>query len=153
MQTPRGYPLIGGGSSDKVAIDLTTIKNAFVAVDEDVGNLATAIDNLKENTRYLSMPGEVVLFTGKTRWYPTKDVQLIALLASVDEAPLGQGIIAVIKKNGSIVDSIEIEAGNNRSDRKTIDFACTTNDYITVDVVQTGTTNKGRDLVIAIVYN
>ena len=103
--------------------------------------------------RYLSQPGSLSLFTGKARWYPPQAVNVLWLEASVDTPSAGSGITAVLKKNGTIVDSVTITAGANKSSRVTLDsIDGTVDDYFTVDVTSVGSTTAGSDLIIAVAY-
>lgn len=105
--------------------------------------------------RYLSQPGQLAVFTGKSRWYPPQNINILWIEASIDTPATGSNISLVLKKNGSIIagSATTINAGANKSNRNTLsNVSATDTDYFTLDVTQVGSTTPGSDLVVAISY-
>lgn len=131
-----------------------SVRDNFSAAKTEIEALQTAVDNITVTmVRYLSQPGTLTLFTGKVRWYPPQAVNVLWLEASVDTPSTGSGITAELKKNGSVVNSVTIAAGQNKSSRVTLTGVTgTADDYFTVDVTAIGSGTPGSDLIIAVAY-
>ncbi len=140
---PTSSPTVLGG----IKVDGTTLKIDGQGVASVANDHITLI-------RYLSQPGSLSLFTGKARWYPPQGVNVLWLEASVDTPATGSGITAVLKKNGSVINSVTLNAGENKSTRVNLsEVVGTINDYFTVDVTAVGSTTPGSDLIIAVAYS
>lgn len=106
----------------------------------------------------MTMQGPVTVRTGVVRLpIPEGTWSFVRAYAQVSSAPTGSNILLDIKKNGTTVHSggtgrCSIAAGATQG--QTTNFSTSTvtaNDYLTVDVVQKGSTLSGDDLVFTIV--
>ena len=106
----------------------------------------------------LTQPSDLVVVTGKARWYPVQDIELISVQAHVDTPATGQSILVDVNKNGSTIltgspNIVEIAAGANSSAIiPPGTTSVTVGDYVTVDVDQIGSGTAGADLVVQFVY-
>ncbi len=103
----------------------------------------------------LSMPGELAIVSGNSRWYPPANITLVDVNVSVGTAPLGSAVNIDVNKNGvSIVGGgFDIAAGANQSGAQIpSDLNLDTTDYLTVDVNQIGSATPGSDLHLQIQY-
>ena len=105
--------------------------------------------------KILTQPGDLVVFDGRARWYPSTDITVSAIQANVGTPSGGSSITVRLMKNGVIIGTtVDIDAGNNRSAvLDGIDELVTPNDYLTVDVVQVGSVAvPGANLTLGISY-
>ncbi len=90
------------------------------------------------------------------RWYFNNSYTISNILASVGVAPTGASVIFDVNKNGTTIFTNQanrptITASNFYDFSNTPDVtSLTTNDYLTVDVDQIGSTIAGTDAVIRI---
>lgn len=118
--------------------------------DDTVTNLT----KVKEQTTFttnLNQQGELQLVTGTARWYAPFDLLVTGINTKVSSAA-DANISIEIKKNGTVVKSDSILAGQFSSVVSAPEFSMAEGDYITVDVTSIGTTNKGEDLVVQFKY-
>ena len=118
--------------------------------DDTVTNLT----KVKEQTTFvtnLNQQGELQLVTGTARWYAPFNLLVTGITAKVSSSA-DADISIEIKKNGTVVKSDSILAGQFSSVVSAPEFSMAEGDYITVDVTSIGTTNKGEDLVVQFKY-
>jgi hypothetical protein len=118
--------------------------------DDTVTNLT----KVKEQTTFvtnLNQQGELQLVTGTARWYAPFNLLVNGITAKVSSSA-DADISIEIKKNGTVVKSDSILAGQFSSVVSAPEFSMAEGDYITVDVTSIGTTNKGEDLVVQFKY-
>lgn len=96
----------------------------------------------------LSQPGVLKAFNGTTRWYPPFPATIQSIESIVGIAPNGGKITYVIKKNGTVIFTGTILSGINKNSPEVVSITLTTDDYLTVDVTEIGTTTAGSDLII-----
>jgi hypothetical protein len=89
--------------------------------------------------------------TGTARWYAPFALQIVAINNKVSTAA-DQNILITIKKNGTSVKTGSIAASALSSTVTSPEFTMAEGDYITVDITQIGTTNKGENLVVQFKY-
>jgi hypothetical protein len=103
-----------------------------------------------------TVPGELNVGTGKARFYAPIPMNIGIVAASVGTAPTGASIIVDVYKNGSTVFTT---AGNrpaitigSLSDLSSVPdiVSLDAGDYLTVGIVQVGSTVSGSDLTIQI---
>ena len=61
-------------------------------------------------------------------------------------APVGADVILNIKKNGVFVNTLTITDGNSISENNSFNISFIKGDYITVDIIQIGSSTAGEDL-------
>lgn len=137
------YPVAGSPTTQSVRDNFAAAKSEIEGLQAGVGI---------PQVRYLSMPGNVTVFTGKARWYPPQNISVTSIQASVDTAPVGSSIMITLKKNGSTVTTASIAAGANQGAAQAVSSTATSTDYYTIDVTQIGSTTPGADLVVSIKY-
>jgi hypothetical protein len=118
--------------------------------DDTVTNLT----KVKEQTTFvtnLNQQGELQLVTGTARWYAPFNLLVNGITAKVSSSA-DADISIEIKKNGTVVKSDSILAGQFSSVVSAPEFSMAEGDYITVDITSIGTTNKGEDLVVQFKY-
>lgn len=100
----------------------------------------------------LNQPGELIVTTGNSRWYPTNQITLTSVRATVGTAPVGSGVITNVRVNGTSIATPEVAAGGNTSAIIVLNTIVNTGDYVTVDVDQIGSATPGSDLVVNFGY-
>jgi hypothetical protein len=100
--------------------------------------------------------GLLVVTTGTQRLTAERNLTILSVRATVGSAPAGSSIIVDVKKNGTTIftDTAHrptIAAGSNTALVTTIDVpSLNTGDYLTVDIVQVGSTTAGSDLTVTV---
>jgi len=129
-----------------------------LATDEITSKLnddtITNLTKVKDQTVYaanLYQQGTLQLVTGTARWYAPFALQIVAINNKVSTAA-DQNILITIKKNGTSVKTGSIAASALSSTVTSPEFTMAEGDYITVDITQIGTTNKGENLVVQFKY-
>lgn len=107
-----------------------------------------------EQTITLSQPLALVPLAGKARFYPANTISVVTVRAAVGTAPVGANVVAQLKKNGTVVETITISNGANESGLITPSpaLSLTSGDFLTVDVTQVGSSIAGSDLTVIIEY-
>lgn len=89
------------------------------------------------SARYLTMNQSGTLtfpFTGVARAYPTANIEISYLYASLG-TPSTSNLVFSVNKNGSLVNSYTISASSNRLQKTNTSISLTTSDYLTIDLV------------------
>jgi len=105
--------------------------------------------------KILSQPDSLIVVNGQARWYPSKNIQILSIKASVGTPAIGNSVLSIVRKNGTSIigSSIEITSGMYESASVIpITQTAVVGDYFTVDVTQVGTVNPGKDLSVLMVY-
>lgn len=103
-----------------------------------------------------SMPGALIVKTGASRQYFESSFTIVTVRASVNTPSVGSSIICDVKKNGTTIyttqaDRPTIAAGTNTATANNPDItSISPGDYLTVDVVQIGSTTAGADLTVTV---
>lgn len=103
-----------------------------------------------------SMPGALIVKTGASRQYFESSFTITTVRASVNTPSVGSSIICDVKKNGTTIyttqaDRPTIAAGTNTATANNPDItSLSPGDYLTVDVVQIGSTTAGADLTVTV---
>jgi hypothetical protein len=99
-----------------------------------------------------AMPGDLIVESGLARWYAPYNATITAVRASVGSAPTGASIIVDVLKNGvSVMNDRPTIAPDTYTDLGgPVDPNILVGDYITIDVVQVGTTYVGGDLTVQV---
>lgn len=126
------------------------VYNATTSSWETVGGVAM------ENLPFTQI-GALTVKTGVSRYPITGGAYSIqSVAAMVNTAPAGASIILDVKKNGTTIFGTSanrptIAAGTTTATVGAFSVSSlTTGDYLTVDIVQIGSTTPGSDLVLAI---
>lgn len=113
------------------------------------------LQGLKGSTVYLerhfNYPGILAVSSGSTRWWSLSNVTITKIIARVTTAPLGSSITASIKNNDEVIHTVTIPAGSYTVSSN-VSLAISEGDYITIDIVETGSSVAGSDLVISFLY-
>lgn len=101
----------------------------------------------------LSLPGELALTTGTTRFYIESEVKLDNVRASVSVPSTGAPIIVDILVNGVVRDSVSIPAGQQTAtSTPSPTVILQPNDFITVNIVGIGSGDPGENLVVQLQF-
>ena len=107
----------------------------------------TGIDQEKT----LSQPGVLSVVVGTARWYPSADIDVLNVRASVNTAPSGADVIVNINKNGALFATLTIIDGTNISSTVVPGSPeVLSTDYLTVDVTQIG--SGASDMAVQVTY-
>jgi hypothetical protein len=102
--------------------------------------------------RHYTYPGTVSVSAGTIKWWNITNATITKVSSRVSVAPIGSSIIAYVKKNNVIVHTINIISGSYSTITSDLNIAIIEGDYITIDIVQAGTSVNGSDLVISFLY-
>lgn len=101
-------------------------------------------------------PGAISVSTGTVRFTAPIAMTVIGVSASVGTAPTAASIIIDVKKNGTTIYTTSgnrptITAASNTASETTPDItSVSTGDYLTVDIVQIGSSTPGSDLSVVL---
>ena len=96
--------------------------------------------------------------SGTSRFPIVVPATIHGVLATAGTAPTGSSLIFDVNKNGTTIFTTQanrpaISAGSNSSSIAVPDVtSVSTNDYITVDIDQIGSTTAGSDLVVVVTF-
>jgi len=113
-------------------------------------NSLSVKDNIVK-TLFLYQDGNLTVKTGTVRWYASAALVVTGVLARVAAAS-DTGVEVKVKKNGIVVDTIQLSANSLKSSSYT-GFNMATDDYLTVDVTAVGgAQNPGSGLSVQFSY-
>lgn len=118
----------------------------------------TVVNFKSKNTQVFTVPGVLFTGAGAARFYPSSTVKITNARASVNTAPTGSSIIVDILKNGVTIFTTQgnrptITSGENVSSLSIPDVTTlTSNDYLTIDISQIGSTTAGSDLTVLVEF-
>jgi len=140
--------------ADNITVSFgTAVTGKAVIIGLDGG---TTLQISAERDKVMTIPATLFVDTGTARWYPSWNVEIVSVYASVDEEPTGSNIEFDINKNGtSILNSaLTIPDGTNTSTVMTsfADNLVNNGDYVTIDVDQIGSNAAGAYAQIRIIY-
>jgi hypothetical protein len=134
----------------------TTVTNSIATkastsyVDTQLATKASVSD-IPSQVINMFQEGELVLTTGTSRWYAPYGItinQIVIRLGTVADDTVG----ITINKNGTIANSYALPANSGGTLDTTNTISMVSGDYITVDVTSVGTTAKGEDLYVQLLY-
>lgn len=127
---------------ERVESELTNPTTTFTFANPPLGsNFAT-----------LLQPGVLSVLTGTSKWFPPMDMSILRIQAFVDVDPTGADLILRINKNGAEIATVTIADGNSITTPIDLNVPMTLTDYLTVDVVQVGSTTAGENLTVRLTY-
>lgn len=103
-----------------------------------------------------SYQGTIATLTGASRFYPWQACTILGVRASVGTAPVGQSIIVDVLKTGSTVYTTTshrptiLVSTNTALGGALSTTSMTGTDYLTVNIIQVGTTTIGADLTVQV---
>jgi hypothetical protein len=113
-------------------------------------NSLSVKDNIVK-TLFLYQDGNLTVKTGTVRWYASAGLTVTGVLARLSTAS-DTGVEVKVKKNGVVVDTIELASNTLKSSSYT-GFNMVTDDYLTVDVTAVGgAQNPGSGLSVQFNY-
>ena len=132
--------------------DLTDDKIVAKIADDTITNLT----KVKDQTTFVTslyQQGELQVHTGTARWYAPYDLTISDTIPKLNVA--ADATVSIqINKNDVSQSSIDILGGQTTASPTGTNKTWNMNagDYLTVDILTIGTTNKGEDLVIQFKY-
>ena len=114
---------------------------------------AAALDAVSSADSYLqlSQSGALTVSTGTKRWYAPADLTISNATVRVGTAPLGSTLDVSLNVNG-LANNIISVASNTTVSSNTTSVSVSEGDYLTVDVLQIGSSTPGADLGLNITY-
>jgi len=137
-------PLVGNTTGD-------------IAYATDTGKLyvwnGSSWNDSADKTKYVTLrqSGDLTVTTGTKRWYAPRSLTIKDITARVDTAPSGTAINITINKNGSSATTISIADGSTKTS-SSVSVSMLTDDYITVDITQIGSSTAGAELGLTFTY-
>jgi hypothetical protein len=151
--TPPQYsfPKQANATNARVNIAVTSpVDGDFLVFDQPSGKFINRAPDVEPVSFSLNVPGELYTTTAINRWYAPSDINLTDVYAWVSLPPAGTSIVVKIRKNGIIVDEINIAAGQQYVTQP-VTWDLVEGDYITVDILQVGNIYAGKNLTIKFV--
>jgi hypothetical protein len=134
------------------------IVNGNLRVD---GNTATPGDILVNNISvaesltkavFLYQDGDLTIYTGTVRWYASQPVTVTKIIARLARAS-DIGVTLQVRKNGTVVNTINIDGNSLKTTISTGLFNMAVDDYLTVDTIAIGNANNtGSGLSVQFSY-
>jgi len=129
------------------SIDLSSYDTSS-EVDTKISNISSTTDLFVT----FRQSGDLSVINGTKRWYSPKNINISKLVARVDIASVGSDIVININKNGVLTTTMTIVDGTNKIINTTPNITMTDDDYLTIDLMQIGSTVSGSELSITITY-
>ncbi|MBF0178056.1 MAG: hypothetical protein HQL63_14600 [Magnetococcales bacterium] len=99
----------------------------------------------------VTTPGMLRVQPGVARWYPPMAVTFTTWEAWVGQAPGGIAAQFTLRRNGLAVATGSIAAGSQRMSHEAISLSLTPDDWLTLEVTQTGVSPPGSDLTVRLI--
>lgn len=103
-------------------------------------------------TKTLDYTGTLAVSSGTKKWWINRSFNISRAIGYLDTAPTGAAIILRLNKNGANVGLFTVNASSSSFSTST-NISVTQGDYLTVDVVQVGSTVAGSDLSLMFEYS
>jgi hypothetical protein len=157
----------GTNSAKKITQLLVDLDDKVLALEAKVGvsgsNVITSLDYIsgrnREQVATFARTGALTVATGAARFRFPWDVTLLGVTGAVNTAPTGAAIIFDVKRNGTSIftttanrPTIAIGAFATTVEPAPDIVALTAGQYLTVDIVQIGSTVPGADLTAFVRY-
>ena len=145
---PDGIPVVASVTivEDASYLPLVGNKEGDISYSEDTDSIFIWNGSAWKNTKTslptnvakrfltLNVSGNLTIpFTGVSRAYPTANIQISSVYASLGN-PSSSNLVFVAKKNGESVGTFTIPANSNRLSSTNTNISLTANDYLTVDI-------------------
>lgn len=138
-----GSPL----TTDVIKLDFS----GFIVTEPVTDEIKITTIDLDEKS--YNRPGLLAIFTGISRYYPSRDISIESTRANVGVPSTSRDILINIKKNGTaVISNLTIAQTTHLSSVDTTVINLTTEDYLTVDITQIGSNLAGQDLLINFKY-
>lgn len=103
-------------------------------------------------TKTLDYTGTLTVSSGTKKWWINRSFLINRAIGYLDTAPTGASLVLRINKNGSNAGLFTVGSGNS-SFTSSMSLNVVQGDYLTVDVVQVGSTVAGSDLSLMFEYS
>jgi hypothetical protein len=103
-------------------------------------------------TKTLDYTGPMVVGTGTKKWWINRSYSITRIIGFLDVAPTGSSLILQLNKNGANTSTLTVAATKTTASAN-LSISVVQGDYITVNVMQIGSTNSGRDLSLMLEYS
>ncbi len=109
-------------------------------------------------TMVFTVPGTLVVGTGAARFPVHRPITITNVRANIGTAPTGAAVLVDVNKNGTTLFTTQgnrpsIAVSTNADNAATPDVTtATTDDYISIDVDQVGSTVAGANLTVTVEY-
>ena len=104
----------------------------------------------------LVQEGELLVTTGTKRWYAPRNIVVNKIIARVDTVAFGSSInITINKVSGgtTTTKTMSIAAGSTKQEDTNPSFSLNTDDYMTLDITQVGSSTAGENLRVTFTYS
>ena len=147
----------GGGGGASALDDLTDVVITSPVTNHILKyNGTNWVNAVSNSTNYLTKTLEYVgvlsVNNGIRKWWINNTFTITRILAFLDLAPTGAGVIIRINKNGVSSTTLTVNAAS-ASATSSVSIALVQGDYITVDITQVGSTFAGSDLAVVFEYS
>jgi hypothetical protein len=138
--------------------DFRVKKGLIVGQDATIGGIltvgtinATTVVGVALEKQYTQIGALTVGDVG-VRWYPATNITINSAIARIVTAPSGSSITLSIKVNGTGVQTLTINSGATDSSLVTTPINVNYGQYVTIEVIQVGSSIAGSDLNVTLKY-
>ncbi len=123
-----------------------------ISVAQNIYQNNTLLSNTILERHYKNI-GTLSTNVGTDKWYVPVNSKITSIRSRVEVAPQGNTPLTVaVKINSVSTATLSINSGTTVSSLNTSTINVNTNDYITVDVINIGSTVAGSDLTVTFTY-
>ncbi len=136
--------------------DISDLTDTTNTIPDDISDLTDTSGLLGgEKVVSLFQDGSLTTVTGNARWYADSNVSINRIVARVDTAPTGANLGLTVNKTGTSNTTVNLAVidGTVKTSNTNPSLSLLEDEYLTVDVVQVGSTTPGENLKVSFFYS
>ncbi len=136
--------------------DISDLTDTTNTIPDDISDLTDTSGLLGgEKVVSLFQDGSLTTVTGNARWYADSHVSINRIVARVDTAPTGANLGLTVNKTGTSNTTVNLAVidGTVKTSNTNPSLSLLEDEYLTVDVVQVGSTTPGENLKVSFFYS
>lgn len=153
--TYKMLDIVRYGTGSFVCLTLTTADPTdtsawqLLASDGPQGIAGAGASNFTTQTKIYNFVGPINSMVGTVRFYPPQTITVSSIYMAIGVTS-SSNTVAAIKKNGTAVGSVTLNANSSKSLPVAVSIVVTPSDYLTVDITSA---LGGQNLNITLVYS
>jgi len=136
--------------------DISDLTDTTNTIPDDISDLTDTSGLLGgEKVVSLFQDGSLTTVTGNARWYADSNVSINRIVARVDTAPTGANLGLTVNKTGTSNTTVNLAVidGTVKTSNTNPSLSLLEDEYLTVDVIQVGSTAPGENLKVSFFYS
>ena len=136
--------------------DISDLTDTTNTIPDDISDLTDTSGLLGgEKVVSLFQDGSLTTVTGNARWYADSNVSINRIVARVDTAPTGANLGLTVNKTGTSNNTVSLAVvdGTVKTSNTNPSLSLLEDEYLTVDVIQVGSTAPGENLKVSFFYS